>query len=757
MATEIPTSKLVSHFGRAVVLLLNRSMMYQAGHPFLDQGINDFLKNAEKLFPHVDPIIFILNQETFFVDEEPMDERVNTSRLVALFKKHGIQSISFGSGMDKKEVQAFVDCFVNLNQYPDADAFRQAVADKGATHIRINHVRYQKVTADDKVISREILSELAPQMDSGEVTTRKAFMESLLQSVLTEEFAKTLNIENLIANPGKLSHDMVMADLAYAEQPGAGSGGGTGTGTGSGTGAGAGYRVGSGSGGRRGVLLLQQMEALEIQMADRGDISLNALADAVFNMKKQLIEELESQKALGVAYENEAAILEKADALTDQVLIRLIRNEYKKGQISPERMAQLITRLIPEATALKRLLPQIKKAFFEEGMSAAQYLELVRELEKELQNENLAGIIRRSGEDIGVDGNQLIEEFKRNPEQAAQLVYLASEIRKSTGGDDETLTEILASYVEHISGQMAMNRTGGEDNPEHLKNVVRSIESGVISQLSQMKVQPDTLVKIEERLNARMDAVMDEMWEKWLASRKQLSRKTDAPPQQQISLLRMLEQSVGPDDALKDILKTVRAKVDAGELDENDVVQIQKEIDRQKQLIREQEASREMPVGVVKAGAIAFIIEKEIARASRYNSNFSALAFSMIKVTPKTKASAKTLSNDVLMEGVLARLSAIFRDVDIVGQIGKNTIIAVLPMSTRENSRKALTRIMIALNENPIEIRGIPMNFRFAGVAMTFDKKETPDAKSFIQRLFYQLQEMSLLLKRKPAKTEGGT
>jgi hypothetical protein len=46
-----------------------------------------------------------------------------------------------------------------------------------------------------------------------EAKTRKMFMDTLLESVLTEEFAKTLNIETLMANPGAVSSNMIQADL----------------------------------------------------------------------------------------------------------------------------------------------------------------------------------------------------------------------------------------------------------------------------------------------------------------------------------------------------------------------------------------------------------------------------------------------------------------------------------------------------------------------------------------------------------------
>ncbi|BBO83728.1 hypothetical protein DSCO28_42940 [Desulfosarcina ovata subsp. sediminis] len=799
----------LSQFGRTIALLFNRSMMYQPNHPFVEQSIDLFYKGAMDLLNRINPLVFILNREEFFVDEEPLDPRLNVSRLVMLFKNNGIQSIALEPGIEKREVRVFLEVFGNISKYDGAEGFKKAIFARGVSSIRINHVRYKKVTEDDEIVSRDALKDLTPQIMAAkdEAKARKMFMDTLLESVLTEEFAKTLNIESLMANPGAVSQNMIQADLKHGDgagkgtgtEPGGGNGpegggpggggpggsgpggsgpggggpgssgpggsgpggggpgssgpgigeagqgsGGSGTG-GAGTGSGHG-----GTGGGHGGLLFQQLEVMRVEvekhLAGKGDVALTDLADAVFDMKKQLLEGIEAQKALGVAYENEAAILENADALTDQVLIQLVRDEYQEGRITPARMAQILRRLVPEAAELKRLLPKIKQALIDEGMSHTGYLELVQELSKELQSEGLANILQESGEDIGVDGNQLIEEFKNNPEQAAQLIYLASEIRKGTG-DDDLLAEILAGYVEQIGGPMAMDQAGEKDDPDHLKSVVSNIESNIVSQLSKMDMADDVITKLEDRLNARMDSVMDQMRAEWLKTRGQGGGNAAKRPHKTLTVLQTLEQSVSEHDELGAILKTVRAKVDAGEIDENDYKKIQDEISLQKQLIKEKEANRAMPTGVIKAGAMAFILEKEIARANRYDYAFSALAFSMVRIKPRAKVPAGAINNEMLMESVLALLSTTFREVDIVGQLGKNTIVAVLPLISREDSKKALNRVMKILHDAPVDINGIAIDFKFAGIAITFDGQDTPDAKSFIRVMVSRLQDMASRLK----------
>ena len=779
MPIDAATKNQLSQFGRTVALLFNRSMMYQPNHPFVEQSIDMFYNGALNLLNIISPLVFILNRDEFFVDEEPLDARLNVGRLVMLFKNNGIQSISIEPGLEKREIKVFLEVFGNITKYSGAEGFKKAIFARGVSSIKVNHVRFKKVTDDDEVISRDALKDLTPQMMAAEdeAKTRKMFMDTLLESVLTEEFAKTLNIESLMANPGVVSKNMIQADLesvsaagggagsdggsgdaagGAGEGPGPGDGSGGGSGEGEvgdgtdGTGTGGAGTGGAGTGGH-GNLLFQQLEVMRMEvdkhLEGKGDVAIADLAGAVFDMKKQLLEGIEAQKALGVAYENEAAILENANELTDRVLIQLVKDEYQQGKITPARMAHILRRLVPEAAELKRLLPKIKTALLEQGMSHTQYLELIQALGKELQSEGLANILQESGEEIGVDGDQLIEEFKNNPEQAAQLIYLAAEIRKGSG-DEDALADILAGYVEQMGGQMAMDQIEEKDDPEHLKKVVGSIESTIVSQLGKMDVGGDIIAKLEDRLNARMETVLDQMRAEWIKAKGQPGEGGGtAAPHKVLSVLQTLEQSVSEHDELGEILKIVRTKVEAGEIDENDYKKIQDEIARQKQAIKDKEANRVMPTGVIKASAMAFILEKEIARANRYDYSFSALAFSMVKINPRAKVPAGAINNEILIEAVLALLSGTFREVDIVGQLGKNTIVAVLPLINREDSKKALNRVMKVLQDEPIDVKGIPVDFKFAGIAISFDGEHTPDGKSFIRVMSGRLQDMANRLK----------
>ena len=842
----------LARFGRALALLLNRGLMYQKSHPMVKESITEVHKIAELLFPTISPVVLILNRDQFYVDEELLDPRINIKRIATLFKNHKIQSVSFESGLAPSELDIFIELFASMTMTSEAENLKKALFARGAFNIKINHVLYKKVTEDDRIISREALKDVTPVMEAEDNQSRKKFMDTLLETILTEEFANTLNIKSLLANPRLVSQNMIKADLASAQQmehahtgPGTGAGGAGQAGMGSGDGAGprgsghgdgipsngaaatggAGQAgVGGGSGtepegsghgagipsdgiaaiseggnmvgisatiatadpalkspgpeaiprpadakgadsgrgvdksadtgwqrepdaaegtGGHGPMLLHQLEVIQSevqkQLQGGGEVSLEELADAVFEMKKQFFEDLQTQKALGIAYANEEAIVRNINQLTDQVILKLIQEEYTAGKITTQRLAQIILRLIPEAQELRRLLPQIKSLLVDAGMRPQEYLELIDNLKKELENEDLTRILEESSEAIGVDSAELIDELKKNPDQAAKLIYLASEISKGAG-DESALADILIEYVEKMSAQAALQ--SGEENIDgetHLKKVVSDVESTILQQLGRLNVGDDVLVRMETRLNDRMDSILDKMRVEWLNTQAGAVRKEK---QIHLTVLQTLEHSVQNDEELSEILKSVRAKVETGEIEENNFSQIDEEITRQRNRLKKETATREIPEGVLNSDELMFILEKEIARTHRYEAPFSALAFSFVSAKPQVKALKEMVTPDAVMTAALERLANTIREVDYIGQIGKNKMVAILPMIAYPEAKKALGRVMNLLHAKPLKVHEVPVALRVAGVVAEFNAELTPDAQSFAKHLSNQLMDM---------------
>ena len=709
-------------FSRVLTLLFNRATMYHSSHPYVKQTIDDFHSGIERILISTSPLVFLMNRDQFFIDKEPLHAGANVSRIVAYFNKVGIQSISFESGLEKSELGTFLDVFTSSDEYPNANEMKKALTARGVKHMKINHFIFKQVTEDDEVISREALKDLTPLTNEDEQKSKKVFIDIMLERLLGEELREFLSVENLLRDPAALSKKMTQIDLADIGR-------------------------GDVEGERPGLVLMHQLEMLgeevEKNLLEDENANLQEITGALFEMKKRLLQGIEAEKSLNIKYSNEEMILDKVNEITDNVVLRIVRDEYKTGKTSTARLAQIVRRLIPEAAELKRLLPKIRSALIGEGMALTEYLHLVQEIGKELQSEGLANILQESSEEIGVDGEMLIEEIKKNPVQAAELLYLAAEIRKGSG-DEQALSDLLVDYVERLGSKLTtdMGKDGKAEGDQHLRQVLTSVESGIVARLKGMDFKDDLLERLEKRFNDQIDGILERAKLEWLHSRSGSGKDI----RKELSVLELLQQTVVDGDELYEILDIIRTKVQAGEIDKDNFAQIYAEITRE-QARRAQEMKERMPKGVLEAPILTLLIEKEIMRAKRYSLPFSALSFSLVKAVPKSAVPSGKILYHRFMAATFQAISKTARDADIIGELGKNRIVVLLPMTPGSQVKLVLNRYLRKLHATPLNVDGTALEIRLAGVAIAYDSIRTPDADSFIQTLMNELAQMERRIK----------
>ncbi|MBW2564798.1 MAG: hypothetical protein JRE29_12340, partial [Deltaproteobacteria bacterium] len=641
----------------------------------------------------------------------------------------------------------------------------------------------------------------------------------MVENIAMEELEKSLSLKSLIEDPTGVSKAIIDKDLSASKERGDGtgntdasgiptykdsseskeSGGGTGNIDSSGTSIDKGPSASKerdGGTGKSGDVIIQQLDMIkkevEAAMSGTGNIQMPELASAVLAMKKDLLEQIEAQKAMGVVFENEGMIRDETNAIMDGVLIGLVKEEYKQGKVSIQRLGQIIRRMVPDPEELKRLLPKIKEALIEEGMSLPQFAQLAQELGKELQSEELAQILKKSAEEIGVDGEELIREVQIDPSGAAELIYLASEIKKGTG-DEKVLSDLLVDYVERIGSKISLDAAEqkGEEGGKYLKNIISGVESEIVGKLKQKDINSDIISSVEKRLEERMEECFDKLQSDW-ASRYDSSGSGEGK-----SILDIFEEDAKEGEDLKRILESVRSSVRERGLDENDFKQMFNEFSKSKlsqekknlkkeelekeaqekrklkkkeqekeaqnkeelkkkdqekktQGKKEQEKKKEkpgFPKGVFNRKTTLYFIEKEISRAVRYSTPFSAMLLSILKVTPEKSVPKGSITHGDVMNAVLAELAEVVRDTDMVGLLDKKKILALLPMTKKTDSKMAMSRIMKILQAKSFIINDYPLAVKFVGVVSDYDHDRAQTLKSFIKASENELYDMINRLK----------
>jgi len=704
------------NIGRAFNLLFNRISMYHLDHPATVQAIEEFLKTLREGFSFVSSLSFIMMQDKFFLEEEPLDPRINTSKMLPHFKKAQIQSLSFEKGLSESELREFLNVFSDSKTHSAADSIKTALSKMGITHLKVNHTFLQKMTQDDTVISRENLPEtLSALSKTAHGISTDALKKVLAEQIIVDELEKSLSLQALIENPTKFSKTLINAELS--QQPGETGG--------------------------AGFIVSQQLQHInqEVKKASPAgeEVDPLRLADAIFTMRKDLIEELKAQKALGVVFSHEEMILKETNALTDHVILRIVKEEYKQGEISIPRLAQIIRRLLPEPGEIKRLLPLLKEALLAEGMSLVEFLRLIQELGKELENEGLVQVIKESAEHIGLSGEDLIKEVKRDPTGAAELIFLAAEIRRGTG-DEKVFCELLANYVERIGSEFALDAAAqkGEEGGKHLKEVISQVESELLFRLRE-KIDSQLFSVVEKKLDYHLEEVLKQLTSAWVM--RKISSSADVSMELP-TLLKLIEESIDDEKEVQMVLEKIISSLRARGFEEDKLKIIADEIAKRAQKQEKEPGKKGYPKGTFNRSNMLFFLKKEVSRAWRYKVPFSTITLSLVNIIPQKPVSSEKIKLQEIWFSVMERLIKIMRDTDLLGFLEENKIILLLPMTDEKGSNLALQRFLRILHSESFVVKNIPLELKFVALTTSFHQDNMPTIQIFLKEIETKMNEL---------------
>jgi hypothetical protein len=694
---------------------MNRISMYNIDHPAAIQCAEELLKALREGFRIVPSLSFIMLLDKFFLEEQPFDPRINTSKMLPHFKKAQIQSLSFERGLSETELRGFLKVFSDPKTYPTAESITTALNQLEISHLKVNHTFLQKMTQDDQIISRETV----PETSSALTKTADGIGTDVLKKVLTEqiileELEKSLSLHTLVEDPTKFSQALVQSELFQQR----------------------------GENSEAGFIVSQQLRQInqEVEQTSTATepVDLLRIADSIFAMKKNLIEELKAQKALGVVFSHEDMIMKETNALTDQVLVRIVREEYNQGEISIPRLAQIIRRLLPEPGEIKRLLPLLKKALLAEGMSLVEFLRLIQELGKELETEGLVQVLKESAENIGLSGDDLIKEVKRDPAGAAELIFLAAEIRRGSG-DDKVFCEILGDYVESIGSELALDAAAQkEEGGKHLKEIISQVQSGLLSRF-QGKLDSQLLGMVEQKLDDHLEELLKQTTSAWVTRKISLS---DDISLELPSFLTLIEESVDNENDIQIILEKIISSLRAQGFAEDKLKIIADEIANRARTQKKESEKKIYPKGALNRGNILFLLKKEIARAWRYTVPFSTLTLSLVNIIPKTPVSSEEIKLQDVWFSVMECLTKIMRDADFLGVLEENKILLLFPMTDEKGSGLALQRILKILHSESFIVKDIPLELKFVALTTSFNQDKMPTIQIFLKEIRTKMQEL---------------
>jgi hypothetical protein len=716
--------------GRAFNLMYNRVAMYHMNHPSTAEAIRFLSQAVAEGLTFVTPLTLVLDRERIYVEEEPLDPRVNTQRLVLHMKKTAVQSVSFDRGTGERDVAQFARVFGDPKTFPTADSMKQALVSVGVEKIKINHVFFKKVTADEEVVDREELLRSTGGALWGQVLVDQTVKPSQKPEGVTPTQEASPYEAGLVDYLGALTLMRLQEDPIEVSRILMGVEEGKGP---------------DGSTSQAGQAILEGIRHLRAQVeGPEGELlgtqPLQSLVSATFKLKEEIQKGVRERRERGEALEEEA-ITRELDELTDGVMVQLVREEYRKGQISVKRLAQIIRRMMPDVRELKRLLPKLKEALLADGMELADYLQLIKELEKELQSEELAFIIEEGAEEIGVSAPELLAEMRKDPKSAAELIVMAAELR-SLGRENDTnlLTQILVDYVEKISASMAVETAcqEGPQGEERLPEIIEAIQRELIQELERRLKRSSVMEIVKEEAQRRIPQQLDEARRKW-ALRVFVGGEEGLPHLDPNEILGSVKRTYPDQKHQARILQLIMQELKAQGAD----IEPLKELSSQQvSVVKPQVDIQKVPKGCYNRTGILVWLRQEARLIRRYPYSCSLVLMGVqkavsLKPVPLGFVKPHEVRN-LVMEEILPRL----RDTDLVGCLDENRILLILPFTGKNGVLVVKRRLEELLTGKVLKLGNIPLRVNVASVSETMKKETVSSITSLISKMERELDSL---------------
>jgi len=433
---------------RSLWVAFNNIGLYKAAHPLTVRAIGDlhtFLSRS--LLPGASVSVF-LEHGALVCEEWVILSRYCGERLLTRFKDAGIQSLTIAGGASLPDLEALVCGLSRARDLPTVDAIAGYLRECQVHGLRFNYITYQKVTADESIVRRD-LSRLAE-----------------LFTLDTPVDAAEDGGRDLVGSPSRVGRETSSGLAARLK-------------------------------------LFREMIAADAVPSGGRRPTARELADVLGNLRASALEHVKAHLLEGTLDESRDEVLEELDLLTCSAVMRIVREEYRGGAITVERLAEIIEHLVPERRTLQRLLPMLKQTLLQEGMPLEDYLKLMRELLSRREHQDLLSIFAEAGGRIGVSVEEIVAGMRKNPQASVRMLVLAAELDSIAGVKKGSSENVLADYINAVCEEYLATETVKPATSEEREAAVRGLENDLLERLLQSGVAPQTVSGVRALLSGR--------------------------------------------------------------------------------------------------------------------------------------------------------------------------------------------------------------------------------------------------------------
>ena len=692
-SVSLVSQKDAETIGRLFNLLFNSGSLYGPTHQSVRDNSLAFFNGLNSAFKTGHAMVTIIHERgSVTVEGWPVDKIVNVRRIAIHFRNTGIESVSFSKDVSADSIFKFMQIFTDAERYKTVDKMVDALKLQNNRAVLLNYVVYRKVTADEAVVNK----------DATDITK--------INLSLPDATPALSPFLNEVAGLFALKERLLRSNTPLADNKDS---------------------------------IQAEAQRFALQKTADSNTTADQIIDTVTQLKFEIHELVELQKSTGRLNSNQATpLVDQLQNLSHQVMVRLILQEYQNGTVSVKRLGQIIRRMLPDIKELKTLLPAIKEALVNAGMPLSDYLQLVKDLDRELSDTGLLQMLADASQTIGVSVDEIVAAIKTDPQDAARLLVLAAGIRDADVGSESQLSTVLSQYVEQVSCKLTLSTPGIYEtgNNGQLKSILIRLEHQILDRLKQYGLGESTLQTIAHQLSIRLPETLGTLKAEWLADYVRSHGDIN-----NVALAGLLEKLVEHEqelDPLRNQLQELLAKrgYTAAQLQE-----LLRNLPESSLIAEESKKTGALPKGVLNNATTLYFLEHEIKRSCRYESPFSTIAFAIESIDGKRilNGTDAVIIAEILNQ-LLNLLKETIRDLDLVGSLGwlsENIPFVILPMTDADGVRGAISRIKKIVARTPFTALGKPIKPTIAISPVSFDKATTPDRAAYMRIAAQQIRQ----------------
>jgi hypothetical protein len=680
-------------------LFYQRTVAYAFDHPAAQETIPRVYEAAMKCFGQESAMSVLFQEFGYYIGHVDLVYQPNNRKIADHLRRFGIESVTFTQPLSLSDFARFLDaCSLT---HADPTRFLAYLTNQGVLCISVNNVTLQTVKEGESVFATGSAPSGGQPSDGtgghpGESRKeRSAFDDAAMRVVLghltAQEMNANLSLLRVLESPSALP-DAIMKSTAGSQGNEANA---------------------------MKQSLLNVVGAFKTE-AGNGNVPIEDLLAGMYNMRTELLKAVKAQQGIaqhlsgagsgpgnglqvmakpGDAAQNAGAqyvtrMTDAADEIFVQTAAQLVMSEYQKCKGNPKRMAQVIQRIVTDRNHLQQVLNLFRLDLIKQGIPLIEFFNLLSELNSILGADQSYQDFLNAGQSLGISHDELLRELQENPQQAAQLIVLASEARKmNREGSAEDMIRNLADFVEK-AGEAAGARM--ESNPKDavkLTSMLHQMEAEVNKELQQKGLSDELRTMGQQKLRMRMQRSITDL--KGKAALAQLKDARISETEKVHFLLEMFAD----EKELDEVMGQVKESMDAETVARDVGAQVMQKARQEMAARREKHMSKELPAGVYVKAVLDFFIKSEVSRATRYNVPFSALLVSF-QGLPEDKAAIEAQGDALrgLQNVLIGDLRRFLRESDFVGYLTFNRFLVVLPMTTIDSVPRIIRKFQDNLN-----------------------------------------------------------